>query len=292
MLAFDRVLAFSRLARKMGRQRGRKVVFTLTTNGTLLTERHLRFFREYGFYVGVSLDGLKEAQDRFRRMAGGRSSFDRIFSNIQLAAQWLPRLDVMMVVSPETVAALPDAVDRLRDVGVARVSLVPNVDEPWTEAGREEARGAYRRIVRRYLDTRLTQEPIFVHPFVEMRAARETGTSGRATACGQSSCGFGLSEIAVAPSGRIYPCARLVGDDSRPDIALGHVDRGCSAERAHALRDSARRELTACDNDGSCMCVPHMPGYEPARGERLHFLQTLAHEVLDEALAPAMALAG
>lgn len=293
MLAFDRMVAVSRLARKLGRRLGRQVIYTITTNGTVMHERAVRFFREYGFYVGVSLDGLKASQDRFRPMAGGKSSFDRIWANLQLAAPWLQRLDVMMVVSPQTVAGLPEAVERLRDIGLYRASLVPNVDHPWEAADREAARIAYGRLARLYLDTRTTDRPMYVHPFVEHRAARETGLgAGAATACGESSCGFGESEMAVAPSGRIYPCARLVSDDRRPEIALGHVDTGCDAQRVKALQDEADQANAACGNDGSCKCVPHMPGYDASRGERLRFLQALAWESLDAELAPAEAACG
>lgn len=285
MLAFDQVVAYARLARRLGARLGRTVRFTITTNGTVMHERALRFFREYGFYVGVSLDGLKEAQDRFRPMVGGQSSFERIWTNLAYAAPWLSRLDVMMVVSPETVAGLPEAVSRLRDIGLYRASLVPNVDHPWTEAARAEAREAYRRLVRIYLDTRTTDRPMFIHPFVEHRLARETQETSTGTgACGESSCGFGEREIAVAPSGRIYPCARLVSDDRRPDIALGHVDTGCDPQRVASLRSASDDANAACGNQGSCKCVPHMPGYDAEHGERLHFLQSLAVEVLDEAL--------
>jgi radical SAM protein with 4Fe4S-binding SPASM domain len=41
-------------------------------------------------------------------------------------------------------------------------------------------------------------------------------------------CGFGDGEIAVAPSGRLYPCERLIGED-RPDHPLrlpGHALEG------------------------------------------------------------------
>jgi len=290
MLAFDRMVASARLARKLGQRLGRRVIFSLTTNGTVMHERALRFFREYGFYVGVSLDGLAEEQDRRRPMVGGQGSFERIWRNLELAAQWLSRIDVMMVVSPDTVAKIPAAVSRMRDIGLYRASLIPNVDEPWSESARDAARTAYRRLARIYLDTRTTDRPMFVHPFVEHRAAREAQAQGQPNgACGASSaCGFGEREIAVAPSGRIYPCARLVSDDRRPEIALGHVDGGCDPSRVAALQTEAEEANAACGNGGSCKCVPHMPGYDAEHGERLHFLQTLSIEALDTEMAPSV----
>lgn len=52
------------------------------TNGIGLTESFLRLFRELGVRVGISLDGGKEAQDRHRRFASGRGSFDAVAAGI------------------------------------------------------------------------------------------------------------------------------------------------------------------------------------------------------------------
>jgi uncharacterized protein len=291
LLAFDRMLALARYARREARKRGRAVIFTVTTNGTVLEERHLRFFAEYGFYVAISLDGVQEAHDRFRPMLGGKSSFERIWPNLQQAARWLQRLDVLMVVSPETVGSLVEVLDLFQANGIYRMSLIPNVDHAWSTEARTAAREAYATIARRYLATRETERPLYVHPFVELRAEREQRTEQPGTAGSTSShkaqtaCGFGLHEVAVAPSGRLYPCSRLVADDTRPEISLGTVAEGVLPERVAQLRAAAEQGHEQCGNEGSCLCVPHMPEYGPERGERLHFLQTLCHEVLDEALA-------
>jgi MoaA/NifB/PqqE/SkfB family radical SAM enzyme len=43
----------------------------LSTNGTLIDAAHGRPHRRHGFdYVGISLDGLRETHDRFRRLDG------------------------------------------------------------------------------------------------------------------------------------------------------------------------------------------------------------------------------
>lgn len=278
LMRFDRLLNFTRVARRLSRRTGRPVAYTVTTNGTLLTERHLRFFASHGFHVGLSMDGLKEAHDRYRPMASGRSSFDLTWRKIELAARWLERLNILMVVSPQSVDALPESLRRLRNVGVARVTLIPNVDFDWTPQDRRAGRQAYREAVRLYLETRETNRPLFVHPFVELR--RDLADGGGAMAA----CGFGDGEMAVAPSGRIYPCARLVGDDTRHGVAIGHVFGGLSRPLVEGLRASAQDRLERCGAEGSCRCVPHMPGYTDARGERLAFLQSLAVDVCRDAM--------
>ncbi|MFG2331665.1 FxsB family cyclophane-forming radical SAM/SPASM peptide maturase [Streptomyces sp. NPDC048604] len=54
------------------------------TNGVLLSERFCELFDELGITVGVSLDGDKEANDRHRRYANGRSSHAQVLKAVEL----------------------------------------------------------------------------------------------------------------------------------------------------------------------------------------------------------------
>ncbi|MBG0826240.1 FxsB family radical SAM/SPASM domain protein [Planomonospora sp. ID67723] len=54
------------------------------TNGVLLDERFCEVFAEHGVKVGVSLDGDRAANDRHRRFADGRSSYDRVIRAVEL----------------------------------------------------------------------------------------------------------------------------------------------------------------------------------------------------------------
>jgi uncharacterized protein len=54
------------------------------TNGVRLSEQFCDLFAEYGVKVGVSLDGNRHANDRHRRYANGRSSYDPVIRAIQL----------------------------------------------------------------------------------------------------------------------------------------------------------------------------------------------------------------
>ena len=54
------------------------------TNGVLLTEDLCEMFAEYGVKVGISLDGDRVANDRHRRYADGRSSYDKVLRALGL----------------------------------------------------------------------------------------------------------------------------------------------------------------------------------------------------------------
>jgi uncharacterized protein len=54
------------------------------TNGVRLNEQFCELFAEYGVKVGISLDGDRAANDRHRRYADGRSSYDHVIRAIGL----------------------------------------------------------------------------------------------------------------------------------------------------------------------------------------------------------------
>ncbi|MEV0235081.1 FxsB family cyclophane-forming radical SAM/SPASM peptide maturase [Nonomuraea sp. NPDC050786] len=56
----------------------------IQTNGILLDERYCDLFAEHGIQVGVSLDGDRAANDRHRRYASGRSSYDQVIRAVEL----------------------------------------------------------------------------------------------------------------------------------------------------------------------------------------------------------------
>ena len=62
---------------------GKKPLFAITTNASLLTPDIARFFLKHNFRTTISLDGTPETHDRSRRFANnGRGSFDVICNNV------------------------------------------------------------------------------------------------------------------------------------------------------------------------------------------------------------------
>jgi uncharacterized protein len=59
---------------------------SLQTNGVGLDERYLALFSQLGVHVGVSLDGAPDAQDRHRRFANGRGSYQAVASGLKRLA--------------------------------------------------------------------------------------------------------------------------------------------------------------------------------------------------------------
>jgi len=69
-----------------------------------------------------------------------------------------------------------------------------------------------------------------------------------------SSCSFGELKIAVAPSGNIYPCERLIGEDSG-ELSIGDVYSGFDHSRRDELisqRGNSNEECKTCPLKDRC----------------------------------------
>ena len=62
------------------------------TNGVLLDDSFCEVFREHGVRVGISLDGDQASNDRHRRYASGRSSYQKVVRAIHLVCERIPEL--------------------------------------------------------------------------------------------------------------------------------------------------------------------------------------------------------
>ena len=68
------IQAVTRRAAALAESRGMALSFSITTNGTLLTQADAAFFEAHGFAVTVSLDGPRELHDKLRPYKGGAGS--------------------------------------------------------------------------------------------------------------------------------------------------------------------------------------------------------------------------
>jgi heme d1 biosynthesis radical SAM protein NirJ len=81
----------------------------LSTNGTLIDVPHAMRIRDSGFdYVGISLDGLKETHDRFRRKAG---AFERSLGALRLLRDMGVKVGVRFTLTRDNAADFEPLLD-------------------------------------------------------------------------------------------------------------------------------------------------------------------------------------
>lgn len=264
MIAFDSLVKLTRVAHRWALRQKRSLRFAITTNATILKEKHLRFLRHYNFFVGFSVDGVEEVQDRNRPFVGGRGSGELVWRNLEAACEWLEDFRVLMVIRPDGLESLPQAIERMYRMGVSKISLLPDVEADWSQS-RGLLEEVYGRLARICFVSMLTPEPLWISPFVEQHPSLRPAHNPQAPdeehfhLPATRGCGFGSDEVAVSPRGNLYPCARLVGPDVRQDVRIGSLDGGFDWDKISQLQQQASNQLSACGS-GGCQCLALMPG--------------------------------
>ena len=109
------IFEVSRRAKAMGFYVG------LSSNGTLISEDNIQQINDVGYdYVGVSLDGMREVHDRFRRRVG---AFDESLRGIRLCRDSGIKVGLRFTLTQDNVRDLPDLLHLLDDEGLDKFYL-------------------------------------------------------------------------------------------------------------------------------------------------------------------------
>lgn len=80
----------------------KKIDYTIVTNGYLLDKEKVDFFKKYKISsIQVTLDGLKEDNDKTRILSSGKGSFDTIIKNLDYIMETLPNCKIKIRVNTD-----------------------------------------------------------------------------------------------------------------------------------------------------------------------------------------------
>jgi sulfatase maturation enzyme AslB (radical SAM superfamily) len=125
LMAFDTIMETLRYTQdRIAPQKD--VRYTLTTNGSLLTERHLEILDEFNFQLVLSFDGLAQ---NFSRKKG---SFRQMVRIIEKTKKY-PKIILMThsVYTPETIQYLSDSMKFIDKLGVESINFNLSYITPW-----------------------------------------------------------------------------------------------------------------------------------------------------------------
>jgi uncharacterized protein len=263
LLAWDQVVRGAECARRLAAEQQKTLVLQVTTNATLLCPERADELARLGVSVAVSLDGTREAHDRGRPTRGGGSSYEAAIDGVEALRGAGVGFDVIAVTTPDNVAHLARSVRALAALGPRRILLNPSFGERWTDETIARWGDELAGISAFLLDRWRAGEHVFVNALDGKLAAAAKGGSA-------AHCSVGRWNVAVAPSGRLYPCDRLVADDRSDRFVIGHLDDGLDPTRA-LPRGPSDPECAPCAERprcrASCACAniaetgaPELPG--------------------------------
>ena len=106
----------------------KRVLNGIQTNGTLINDEYCRFFSDYEFIAGISIDGPGELHDRNRYGPDGRSTFLKSLKGYELLHKYKIPTEVLCVVNSENVKHPLIIYDFFRKLGVQFITFLPLVN--------------------------------------------------------------------------------------------------------------------------------------------------------------------
>jgi len=253
LLHFDRIRQLTLRAQQRADRAGVRLRLMLVTNATRIDASVTDFLAGHGFQVAVSVDGGPAAHDANRRFPNGRPSYAAVERGVRLLLDRAPDLWVraFAVIHPANVSHLADSIDALLDLGLWDQAFNLDVHPRWRSGDRarfdDAITAAGDRYIQAYRDGRQLALNLFDSKIV-------TGLTSRPH--GRPRCNFGCLEVFVAPSGRLYPCDRVVREDDDDTFVIGDVRSGIDTARRDALvqaKDRMNDDCLACDLRARCV---------------------------------------
>lgn len=239
--------------RARSKQHAKPVQLGLTCNGTLLTDERIALLKRCNYSLTVSLDGDRAAHDAGRRFPDGSSSFDRVVAGLERAQALLGHVKTVSVVHPGNVDRLAEGFGFLSVKGVRQLSFNLDYDADWSATDLDRFEAALDRLVDAAISRYRSGEDFSLQPLHGKIVSRLKGGL-----CASDRCAFGCGELAVAPSGKLYPCDRLIGADGpdQANVRIGDVFTGIDTDRVAALRqakDAPQADCAECAILDRCM---------------------------------------
>lgn len=226
---------------------GKRVLYTLQTNGLALDGEWALFLKENGFLVGLSMDGDAASHDLNRVDASGKGTFNRVMKTARLLRKTGVPFNILTVVNANVARSIDSIYRFYKKNGLLYQQYIPCLDplfearggRPWSLT--PEAYGDFLiRLFRLWYADRQRGEFVYIHYFeslLGMLAGRLPPSCGMMGVCS--------AQNVVEADGSVYPCDFYALDEYR----LGNV-----TEDRFDIFDLRRRPFLEQSQEGLAPC--------------------------------------
>jgi uncharacterized protein len=258
MIRFDIIPAIVRYAQEKASIVNKRVLFDMTTNGILLKEEHLRFFKEKGIRYCLSLDGKQQDNDLHRIMPNGKGVFDTIACKMPLLKRYQHWQGARMTIMPDTASRLCENIRVLHeDLRINQFVIGFSTGVVWSDQQIADYNRGLKESFEYYFEQRITKQSRRLK--IGLLEVGELNEAYRAEKRRTWGCGAGSGRIAVAPEGTFHGCSKLAWAPGGSDVAVlpfGSVKTGLDRwnNRIELLDHSLDKRLKcqACKLTSSC----------------------------------------
>jgi uncharacterized protein len=233
-------------------QRGRKLRFSMTTNGALMRARTAAFLARHNFSTLISWDGAAATQDRFRVLANQRGS-SRLMERAMPHILAVPEIGVRMTWAADTLPSLAANVRYFVGLGINWVGFAPLDCINFSREVLAEYRTQIGAILDLWAENLARKRFLVVNPLLKM--TRRVMDPSAPLHFHMHACDPLVNRISVGTDGSLFPCHRFL---ARRSWKLGSVwDAQLDPDLVRAMQRYNRRGL-----DGCISIVDPQPGGE------------------------------
>lgn len=206
-----------RVALQISLENDKKIYFHIQTNGTSLTDDHIKVLKKYNFTVNVSLDGPKEIHDK------ARGRYDETLRSIRRLQAEDMLLGVITVIGKHNCNNISDVVAHFRELGIKRYHF--NIGSILNDS--KELVMSEDEIYKSLVDA-FEQMSLYYRESCNWvllgKLRRFVNKEIPEFACDSPICGAGLFKTHVLPNGDFYPCGSCVNTEhGRKEFLLGNL---------------------------------------------------------------------
>lgn len=219
------------------RENNYPINLTMTTNGTLLDEKRIKFLKDNEIYILLSIDGAPDTQNYNRPCrAKNENSFDLVVKNIPTLLEAFPNTTFRGTIYPDTVHKTFENYMFAQYMGFKSIFLIPDERHEWTQEQTKILKEELNKIYS-YIDYCFTVEkrtPInfelinksFYHILKHdinslINKNEKEEISRRAVRCGM---GTGMGSIGY--DGNIYGCQEQTSLGQNSFFYIGNIESG------------------------------------------------------------------
>ncbi len=242
---------------------GKEILYTITTNGTLLDTSVAEFLYENNVNILISLDGPRRIHDQHRRYANGMGTFEDIYNNLKKMIEnknqdWTSLLSINMVMDPQNEFDEIDVISReslFKDIQI-RSSVYDDsfIDEKVVYSDKYVSQYTYHEFLALlgYLEeidkdkiSSLLLNKIALMDFnreLFKRVYMELPDCG----CPSGPCVPGRKKVFVNVDGILYPCEKV--SENSVNMKIGTVKDGFDIEKVREMINISRLTEKECKN--------------------------------------------
>lgn len=210
-----------------------KILYGMTTNGSLLTPDIIGFIAEKFIYnLSISLDGSKDINDANRILSNETGTYETVIKHFMSLNKIRPDVRVRMTYNSDTISELFNSVQHIANLGFKNIVAVADyTDKNWSDQHVNILKAELEKIFSFYVHNNRV-EINFISDFITKK---------------KGLCNGGKTSFNIDIDGNLYPCTWVVGNVG---FGIGDIYKGIDNSKVQQIHKHS--EVTNNDCEG-CM---------------------------------------